>query len=120
MTHFTLFVLFGLVGENSNLLGLAVFQNGSLNRCALNLRSADFHAIVVRDHNDFVDGDLGVSFTLELLYKNDVSNLNTVLLSASFHNCVHHKAPAFTINSPFTRRRVHPDLYCPEQAAVIL
>ena len=108
MTHFALFVLLGFVGENGNFLGLAVLQDGSADGSTLNIRSANLQTVVVRNHNDFVDRNLGISFAVQLLNKNDVSNLNTILLSASFHNCVHHKAPAFTINSPFSRRRVHP------------
>ena len=49
MTHLALGVLLGLVGEDGDLLSLAVLNYLSCNACACNVGSADGEAVVGTD-----------------------------------------------------------------------
>ena len=90
MTHFTLFVLFGLVGENSNLLGLAVFQHLGFYAGAGNGGSAKLGVFSVDNCQYLIEGYGCFCFCVQFLNVDHVACLNAVLLATSNDNCLHY------------------------------
>ena len=66
MTHLALGVLLGLVGEDGDLLSLAVLNYLSCNACACNVGSADGEAVVGTDCYYLIKGVIGCFFGAEL------------------------------------------------------
>ena len=89
VTELALLILLGLVGEDNNLLRLAVLENLCGDARAFNRGSSDYNAVILADGNDLVKGDLLLRLCVQLFDEYDIAGLNLLLLSAGFDNCVH-------------------------------
>lgn len=88
MAHFAFAVLFGSVGEDSNLFALAVFDNFTGNLCALYNRGAYYQAIFLADSKN-LELYVLLFLSVHLLNENDVAYRYAILFAAGFDNCVH-------------------------------
>ena len=100
-----LFVLLRLIGEHSNLFGLAILDGLGSDRRALHIGSANLHAVFRADCDYLVKGDLGVRFDVELLDENSIARFHLVLLAAGFDDCVHN-LPSFITVSLFAGGKI--------------
>ena len=89
MAHGTFAAFFGFVGEDGDLLRLAVFHDFGRNLSALHNGGADDHTLVLAYCNDFVKGDGAVCFCIQLLHINNVAYGYAILFAAGFDDCVH-------------------------------
>ncbi len=89
MTHLAGTTLLGLVGEDGDLLALTVLNYGSLNGRILNVGLSNLEGGGLFNSNDLVKNDLGVLFSVELFYIDEVALFYAILLSACFDNSVH-------------------------------
>ena len=75
MTHLALCVLFGLVGKDNDLFGLAVLNDLCADTCTVYERCADLDRLAVcRNSNDFADCDFVFCLNVKLFNKNLVSD----------------------------------------------
>ena len=88
MAKLALFALLRLVGENRDLLRLAVLNHLAGDRCALHIGVAQLEAVFAAQ-GYHLEGDCAVFFRGQLLDINDVALLYFVLLAAGFDNRVH-------------------------------
>ena len=103
MAHFTSAALLWLVGKYCYLFALAVLKNCAFYKSVLNVRLANLKALVTYS-NDLVEGNLFVNLSVKLFNLDNVTVLNTVLLSACFDNCVHFFTPAIIYSLATDRR----------------
>ena len=89
MTHLPFFVLLGLVGEDSDFLGLAVLDDFGIDLGALDIGRTDFDAVVSANCEDLVKYDFVVCFDVELLDVELLAGFDLVLFSAGFNDCLH-------------------------------
>ena len=91
MTLFLAIILFGLILENNDLFALAVFENLCLCRNALNNGGADLNVFAV-SHHQYVEIDVCTDLFIELFDHDLAANLNLVLLTAGYDDCVHYNS----------------------------
>ena len=89
MTQLTGLTLLGLVGEDGDLLTLAVLQHIGGDGSTLHIGSADLQVRIVVQSDHLIEGDRGFLSNIQLLNVQNVAVLNLVLLAAGFDNCVH-------------------------------
>ena len=75
--------------ENDNLVSLAMLHNGSLDRCAIDVRSANLDGTLVVDQKYFVKIYGSIHLCSEAVYINLASLLDLELLSCNINDCVH-------------------------------
>ena len=81
--------LLGIVLEDTNLLALAVLNDGSLHRSARHNGSAKGGLLPVKDRQNLIELHGVAGFVVQLLDEDHVALCDLVLLSASLNNCMH-------------------------------
>ena len=81
--------LLGTIGQDVELLALAVLDDLGDNGSALNNGSANLDRALLANGENLIEGDFGISLSVQLLDVNDVADLDAVLLATGFDNCVH-------------------------------
>ena len=89
MTQTTLGALLGTIGEDTDLLTLALLEDVRYDLGSLDVRSAGLQAVFSADGDDLVKGDGGFHLSVELFHVDHVAVLYLVLLSAGLDNRVH-------------------------------
>ena len=68
--------LLGTIGDDVELLALAVLDDLADNGSAFNNGSANLNSALLANGQDFFEGDFAVSLSVQLLNKNAVANLD--------------------------------------------
>ncbi len=89
MALLLLLVLLGLVLEDGDLLSLAVLYDLSLDGCALHRGSADLGVLPVQHSQNLLELHSGFRFSLQLLYVQDITLGDGLLLATGHDNCFH-------------------------------
>ena len=104
MSLLLLVALLSLILEDNDLLCSAVFYDLSFDLSTLDIRCADFQAVVIAQYQDLIELNFLTGFNAQLFNVQDISLLNSLLLSASFDYCVHMLPPlsslAFSGSAP--------------------
>ena len=72
--------LLGTIGQDVELLALAVLDDLGDNGSALNNGSANLNRALLANGENLIEGDFGISLSVQLLDVNDVADLDAVLL----------------------------------------
>ena len=88
MTHLALFVLLWLVGEDGNLLTLAVLENLSLNSGLCTILAC-LEALVAAYCQNFIKCDFCISLGIQLFDVENIALSNLVLLTTCYDSCVY-------------------------------
>ena len=67
MTELALFVLFGFVGHNRDLFGLAVLYDLSCYGCARNIRRTDCDTVIISDCDNLIEGVFALCFGVSII-----------------------------------------------------
>ena len=81
--------LLGTIGQNVELLALAILDDLAGHGSAFHNGGANLDAAFLADGENAVEGDLGISLSAQLLDENAVADLDAVLLATGNDNCVH-------------------------------
>ena len=81
--------LLGTIGQDVELLALAVLDDLGHNGSALNNGSANLDRALLANGENLNEGDFAVVLSVQLLDLDDVADLNAVLLATGFYDCVH-------------------------------
>ena len=100
--------LLGLHLVDADLLALAILDDVAGNDCALNNGSSENGGLFVDDCKNLVKLNGFAGFDVELLYEDNVTLGNTVLLATGYDDCMLHLvAPAFLFADSLLRWKPH-------------
>src|SRR5699024_9405638 len=105
MAHAASTVLFGTIGDDVQLLALAILDDLGGNGSALHNGSAHLDRALLAHSEDLIELHFGVSFSVQLLDVDDVALLHAVLLTAGNDDCVHKFLPFLCTRWPSGQAR---------------
>ena len=89
MAHTASTVLLCAIGDDVQLLALAILDDLGRDGSALNNGSANLDRTLLADSENLIKLHFGVSFNVQLFDVDDVALLHAVLLTAGNNDCVH-------------------------------
>src|SRR5699024_11112269 len=99
--------LLGTIGQDVELLALAVFDNLGDNRSAVHDGRANLDGALLAHGQDLVKGDFGIGFGVQLLDEDGIADLDAVLLATGLDNCVHNAILFQSVSLVSGRRSAH-------------